>query len=189
MTIQEPSQEQSFDTFREFLEKCKKEETFEKPTIVLPERGHVLTSVLTLEQCFVYLTDKMLQSTGTLRIDGDIYIIFLDGIDIYPFFVTSRERAISQEMKKRCHQIKLDKAIANGAAYFICYFRQYEHPWGNPEMCVSFVHEETFMDYDLAQKRAEELEEERYCKGDFNLQIEARLAVSREDAKEGIFIE
>jgi len=82
-----------------------------------------------------------------------------------------------------------EQAIADGACFFICYFRQVEHPWENPILEVSFVHEETFNIYEPAQKLAKELEQERYDKGDFNLQIEARLAKSRADAKLGIFAE
>jgi hypothetical protein len=77
------------------------------------------------------------------------------------------------------------------AAYFLCYFRQQEQLWGNPTMEVSFIHPKPFPrdQAEEAQRKAKELEQERYDKKDMNLQIEARLAESAEDAKAGIFLD
>ena len=112
-----------------------------------------------------------------------------DRYDTHSFCPFWTPEEIEKARIRRQEEEETRRKERENAVYFLCYFRQHEHPWANPEMCVSFVHEETFEDYDIAQKRAKELEEDRYNKGDFNLQVEARLAVSREDAEEGAFIE
>lgn len=183
--------DQHFNTFREFLELCKQDETLDRPRLIIPEHGAVLTSTLTLEQCFIYLTDKTLRSAGDVRVEGDIYIISFEGDSLSPLLIAPKHIAHSQEIKERCYQMKLDRLKASGARYFICYFRQKEEPWGDPTMNVSFVHPQSFPgeQKEAADKKAEELEQERYQKNDYNVRIVAHLAKDEQDAKEGIFLD
>ena len=190
--------EQSFRTFREFLASLDKPEEREHHKIlIIPEHGPVMTSILTMVQSLHYLIDKVLDSSGEYTIEDGMCLVFLD-IDkgqerswryiIMPYheFMAKRE-----EVKERCYQEKTNQAIVEGAAYFICSFRQQEGPWGNSTMDVSFVHPQSFPgnQKEEADKKAGELESACYEKNDYNVRIVARLAKSIEDAKQGIFLD
>lgn len=104
-------------------------------------------------------------------------------------FETFQERKRQEEENIRI--AKIHQAIADGARYFICSFRQEQEPWRNPETNLSYVHPVSFpgTDREEADKQAEKLEKERYNKNDHNVRILARLAKSEEDAKAGRFLD
>jgi hypothetical protein len=102
-----------------------------------------------------------------------------------------REKELQERVERR--KAYLDKNYPD-RRYYICYFRQEPVIYSLDDVgpiTVSFVHADSYLpnQYDIAQKRAKELEKERYKKKDFNLLIEARLSASLSEAKKGIFLD
>jgi hypothetical protein len=75
--------------------------------------------------------------------------------------------------------------------YYLCYFRQEESLLGSGRITVRFVHPVSFPpdQKEQADKRAKELEQERYARGDMNLVVVARLAASEDAAKAEEFLD
>ncbi len=169
----------------------------------------VFPSILRLdEECFESLAGPTRNIRAYVEVSGNFTLTEEQqavlatlglSMDVHAFSVywEPGELEALQEQRRREERARWKEQIISlypDARYYLCYFRQQQDPFfgaGEGSITVQFVHPQSFPfgEYEQARQRAKELEQERYEQHDFNLQVEARLARSAEEALAGRFLD
>jgi hypothetical protein len=135
------------------------------------------------------MTDEQLAALRALNLEMDIHLF-------HPYWEPGELEALQEKERKEEKEARAAYLEKNypGRRYYLCYFRQQRSIYSLSDdgpITVSWVHPTSYPpdQYEEAKKRAKELEQARYEKKDYNLQIEARLAATQEDAQAGRFLD